>query len=72
MNHPVKIYRKGHVVKFEPTPTGRKRAAELVTLFPASCSPVAKTPHYIELLTDFAFGPVVPETAQRLAHFNPE
>lgn len=69
MSIPQQIFPKGQVITFPTTDKGRRRVADLVRLFPASCTPVARHPHQLELLTEFVFQPRVAETALRLTPF---
>lgn len=59
------IYPKGHIVKYEATEKGRKRAAALLAQFPVSTAPVLKAPHHVELLSDFEFRPVANRSSSR-------
>jgi hypothetical protein len=48
---------KGHIVKYEPTAKGVRRAERLMAENPFHTAPVPKAAHHVELLRDFVFHP---------------
>lgn len=65
------IFPKGHIVKFEPTPAGRRRAAALADEFPMRAVQQLRAPHHVELIAAFIFHPA-PAAPSRGSVLSPE